>query len=192
MEFGTAIDLYGDRAVVGGHGYVSDSSAYLLRYENGIWFEERRCRGSDSSSWHSYGSAVALGPDFIFVGARAYVDLANPCVPQTTNCAPGVIYVHTVESVFERGDVDESGTVNVADAVLLLAYLFPPAGSVIEISCDDAADANADGSLSILDVVTLLAALFPVSPTMPTTLPAPTGGCGAAPLLGCSSFSGCP
>ena len=58
---------------------------------------------------------------------------------------------------FRRGFINNDTTVNVADAVFLLAYLF--AGGP-EPGCLLAADINADGTVNIADAVSLLAYLF--------------------------------
>lgn len=60
-------------------------------------------------------------------------------------------------ALFRRGDVDDSGTVNLTDAVVILGALFqgkeqPP--------CIDAADTNDDGTVNLTDGIYLLGSLF--------------------------------
>ena len=58
--------------------------------------------------------------------------------------------------VFVRGDSNGDGSVDVADAVLSLGYLF--LGETVQ--CLDAADVSDDGNINIADPVSLLNALF--------------------------------
>jgi hypothetical protein len=88
---------------------------------------------------------------------------------------------------FRRGDANADGTLNLADAIGVLEYLFlrgqaPP--------CGKAADADDDGRLTVLDTVTLVLHLFGGR----ETLPEPFRACGADPSadrLGCESFPPC-
>jgi hypothetical protein len=91
---------------------------------------------------------------------------------------------------FIRGECNGDALVNIADAISLLAYLFP-SGPPPVLPCVDACDANDDAALNIADAVALLGALFG-SPTIP--LPPPTV-CGLDPLpdvLDCASAAACP
>lgn len=68
---------------------------------------------------------------------------------------------------FVRGDVNQDGTVDIADAVRCLGYLFAGERSVAE--CLDAADVNDSGLVDIADPISLLGYLFakaapPVAP----------------------------
>ena len=77
-------------------------------------------------------------------------------------------------------------TINVADAITTLAYLFTGG----TIPCDNAADSNDDGTLNIADAIALLGYLF--SGTTPP--PPPFPDCGIDPTvdaLECESFDGC-
>lgn len=57
---------------------------------------------------------------------------------------------------FIRGDVDESGKHDLADAIRILGYLFTDK----DIGCLDAADVNDDGGVNLADPIALLAYLF--------------------------------
>ncbi|MEM7166481.1 MAG: hypothetical protein AAF581_13530 [Planctomycetota bacterium] len=81
----------------------------------------------------------------------------------------------TVDNTFIRGDSNRDASVNIADAVNTLTFLFNDSGP---LPCVDAADANDDGSVDIADPVATLAVLF--GSTI-TTLPPPYPGVGEDP-----------
>ncbi|MCA8961393.1 MAG: hypothetical protein KDC38_12805 [Planctomycetes bacterium] len=88
---------------------------------------------------------------------------------------------------FVRGDANQDGTIDVADAVTELGALF--LGETT--SCWSALDANDDGSANVADVVALLAYAFDGASNPPSPFP----GCGDDPSddpLTCSAFAGCP
>ena len=76
---------------------------------------------------------------------------------------------------FLRGDVNGSGTVNLADGVALLTALFASG----PISCLDAGDVNDDGSNNVADVVALLSFLFQAG----SPPPAPFSHLGTDPTI---------
>ena len=75
--------------------------------------------------------------------------------------------------MFRRGDGNDDGTFDIADAVAILSYLF--AGGVVP--CIDAADANDDGAIDIADAIAILSHLFGGA----GDLPPPFGSCGVDP-----------
>ena len=87
---------------------------------------------------------------------------------------------------FIRGDANDDGGFNIADAIFILNALFVTGSP--EISCKDAADANADGGNNIADAIYVLTALFSMGPPPPAPHPA----CGAAELMGCDIYNSCP
>ena len=56
-----------------------------------------------------------------------------------------------------RGDTDQSGDVNLTDAIRVLGFLFLGDD---DLPCEDAADANDDGALNLTDPVAILSFLF--------------------------------
>lgn len=90
--------------------------------------------------------------------------------------------------VFVRGDANADGSINIADPVWILSYLFAMGAPS---ACADSADGNDDGSLDIADPVAILGHLF----AMQGPLPAPHPACGTDPTadpIGCSAFAPCP
>ncbi|MGE3163411.1 MAG: dockerin type I repeat-containing protein [Planctomycetota bacterium] len=87
-----------------------------------------------------------------------------------------------------RGDCNADGTVNVADAVRILSFLF---GGAVAPPCADACDCNDDGVVNIADAIAKLGFLFGAG----APPPAPSPNCGLDPTadaLGCGSFPPCP
>jgi formylglycine-generating enzyme required for sulfatase activity len=92
-------------------------------------------------------------------------------------------------AVFQRGDANADGTVNISDAITVLGFLF--LGSPAALQCEDAADVDDSGALNITDPVYLLGFLFLGGPAPP----APHGKCGPDPTadaLDCAAFPPCP
>jgi hypothetical protein len=89
---------------------------------------------------------------------------------------------------FRRGEINHDGTLDVADPVRILGFLY--LGDPAEIPCEKAADINDDGDLDLDDPIALLNSLFASGPK-----PAyPYGECGLDPtedLLTCNSDPAC-
>jgi hypothetical protein len=69
----------------------------------------------------------------------------------------------------EPGDANADGTVNIADPVAILAYLFA-SGS---LRCPGVAEVNGDGRLNMADPVYILQHLFAQGPPLPSDGPYP-------------------
>ncbi len=89
---------------------------------------------------------------------------------------------------FKRGDANADATIDIADGIFILSYLFAQGPSP---SCEDAADANDDEIVDISDPTYILQNLFASGPPMPP----PSPGCGMDPAgdaLGCVRYEHCP
>ncbi len=89
---------------------------------------------------------------------------------------------------FIRGDANNNGGLEIADAIFLLTYLFlagtPPV-------CEDSADVNDDGGVSISDPIYELSYLFTGGPPPPD--PGPSCGEDSTPdPIGCDGDTTCP
>ena len=92
-------------------------------------------------------------------------------------------------TVFVRGDIDQSGTLDISDPIYLLAWLILPGNP--QPVCRDAADLDDSGSLDISDAIGLLAWLFVPGTPEPYT---PFLQCGPDPTmdgLDCSCSAAC-
>lgn len=86
---------------------------------------------------------------------------------------------------FDRGDCNDDGNYDIADAITLLDNLFLGG----DVNCDDACDGNDDELKDIADPVYFLSSLFiggPMPPGNGTCAPDPTEG-----TLGCDVFNSC-
>jgi hypothetical protein len=89
---------------------------------------------------------------------------------------------------FRRGDADGSGSIEIADAVFALEYLFTGGPAP---ACFAATDSSDDGSIDVGDPILFLSSLFAGG----GALPAPYPDCGPDPTpdsLGCAKPSICP
>ena len=73
--FGIAVDIEGDRAVVGAwlddhSGLTNAGAAYVFERVEGVWVETEKLTASDAEEFDSFGGAVALSGDHLLIGAR--------------------------------------------------------------------------------------------------------------------------
>lgn len=101
--------------------------------------------------------AVRTGADFDNDSPSAWVQSAS------VGGTPGELI-----PTFVRGNANNDGSLNVADPVFILAYLFQGG---LEPRCLDAADADDNGSVNVADVVVILNHLFVGSPPPSTPHP---------------------
>lgn len=92
--------------------------------------------------------------------------------------------------LFQRGDADDNGAIEITDAIATLGYLFLGSDTP---HCLDAADADDNGGIEITDAVATLGYLF-LGNDPPVT---PFERCGVdlrqeVPELGCESYLSCP
>lgn len=102
---------------------------------------------------------------------------------------PGPVwsFATSVADLFQRGNSDGFGGMNISDAVFILGHLFL---GLKGPSCRDAADANDDGVLDLTDGIFILSFLFLGGPPPPT----PFESCGPDPTedsLSCDAFPPC-
>jgi hypothetical protein len=120
----------------------------------------------------------------------------NPVPPPTTNLAVtdtsagiapiqenGIVQIVSTSPTFKRGLANSDGTVDLADAIFLLSYLFSGGAAPL---CFDAADITDDGGIDISDAIRLINFLFADGP--PPEHPYP--GCGVD--LTVDAFPACP
>ena len=101
----------------------------------------------------------------LFVGDQFGSILIEDCTPENPGGGGG-----GTADVFVRGDANADGTVNVADTIFMLDYLF--LGTSI-LSCEDAGDTNDDGRVNISDSMYTLSFLFMGGAEIPAPYPEP-------------------
>lgn len=104
---------------------------------------------ADSPAIDAGSDVVKLGVDFDGA-SRPYGAAPDAGAFEFTDAAPAVA-VHV-------GDVNADATINIADAIALLAHLFGGTGT--DPACRAACDVNNDGKLDIADSVRVLGYLF--------------------------------
>jgi len=119
---------------------------------------------------------------------RTSIRLRSPNSP--TVSVPVTVEVHRPVGLpaFLRGDPNDDGRVDIADAVAILNCLFGGEGECTK--CPDAADGNDDGQVNIADAVYLLSFLF-ANGSQP---PRPFDACGIDPTpdeLGSCMYEHC-
>lgn len=132
------------------------------------------------------GCLVKTDPAGCFSGALDDVRLFTYALPQEEVRA--LAGLEPEEVIFRRGDSNDDASLDIADAVFILRYLFLGAGN---LSCMEAADANDDGRVDIADAVRILGFLFLGG----EDLPVPSSMCGTdgpgSPDLGCDEQVAC-
>ena len=91
------------------------------------------------------------------------------------------------ETAYQRGDANSDGSLDIADAIHTLAYLF---GNGVTLSCMKTGDANDDGAVDISDAIALLSHLFGGTAPLPEPFPV----CGTDPTpdeLTCEAYPAC-
>jgi hypothetical protein len=135
-------------------------------------------------SWPGEGNQTAdpelvdpAGHDFRLQATSTCIDAGDPAAPADadgTRADMGALpHLQSGPPRFRRGDVNGDSSIDIADPVGTLLYLF--AGN--DLPCARAADSDGDGIVGLTDVIRLLAYLF--RDGLP---PAPPGsGCGTDP-----------
>ncbi len=144
------------------------------------------CLDAGDNSAVPAGMTTDLSGGPRFIDDPAVVDSGSGLAPLVDFGAYEGSVIPPSAPLFVRGDANRSGSVNLADAINILTYLF--SGGSAE--CLSALDTNDNGSLSIGDAVFLLSYMFQGA----VSLGAPFPACGIDPtpdLLGCDTCVPC-
>ncbi|MEM8711963.1 MAG: hypothetical protein AAGG01_13505, partial [Planctomycetota bacterium] len=105
-RFGRAVAAFGDRIAFGAPGEASSATGvggsasnnsmpgagavYVFRFVGGAWAQEAFIKASNTDAGDGFGTALALGPDILVVGAPEEASSSTiPYVGETLNDAPG-------------------------------------------------------------------------------------------------------
>jgi hypothetical protein len=136
---------------------------------------------------------IRFAEDVTPVGSPIVIvdDEGNSRRPRTRDLflAPGI------RRCFIRADANSDAGFDIADAIIILLYLFGQE----ELNCMDAGDVNDDGAVDIADSIHLLGYLFAAGPPPPPPFPGPqheetTDACATDPTadrLGCDRYGPC-
>lgn len=167
---GALIDFVGIVFLDAGMGYQMNTARYELL-------------GMDETAVLDFCDTLGAPP----VATIIVVDSVNSRIPVQTS---GAIDIAGFD--FVRGDCDLSGSVNLADVILIFNFLFPQGGSPPMFQCMGACDTNDDDTYNLSDPVFLLNATFG-QPPIPLVAPYPD--CGPDPTpgpFGCDNPTSCP
>jgi hypothetical protein len=114
------------------------------------------------------GSYVALSSGGVLHGAALVPQSGALDLPVTASGVPGtadlvvtgqnlVPYTTTIQVIALIGDADNSGAIDISDAVYLIAYIFSGGSAPVPL---EAGDANCDTTCDVSDVVFLIAYVF--------------------------------
>jgi hypothetical protein len=129
--FGHAISINGDRVVVGAFGDddagSASGSAYVFRYDGGVWVEEAKLTASDAAAYDWFGYAVSISGDRVVVGAyrddeagvhsgSAYVFMHRSCIPDVkANGSDGPVTISQSDTLSVTIALNAAGNTDNAD-----------------------------------------------------------------------------
>ncbi len=155
--FGCAVAVQGDQALIGAYGddpqATNAGAAYLfIRESDGIWRQHAKFTASDGQSYDRFGESVAMDGSWAVIGApydddsgtdagSAYIfrvgpDWSGNGVPDLCECP---------------GDIDFSGSIDLADLSALLTRFGASAGTSYEDG-----DLDGDTDVDLADLSALL------------------------------------
>lgn len=123
-----------------------------------------------------------------FVQVDGLLDVACGSLCGTAGCISDAVLEACVVD-YVRGDTNDDGNVDVADAVTLLGQLFVP--GTPPATCEAAGDTNDGSGVDISDAIYLLSFLF-VAGSPPPAAPFPDCGPTVPGGLSCVLFTSCP
>jgi hypothetical protein len=188
----------------GCHGASQPTSSYDLTSYKSLFgsgnqaFNLRTCDITPGDPSASY-LIEKLGPS-PRVGARMPTNLPTLTDPEvlvlSTWILEGALMDAAPATPFSRGDVSESGAIDISDPIAIINFLF--LGLVDKLTCREAADVNNDGGVDVSDPVALLNWLFQAGPPPAAPGPPEMGPCGFDPDapgsagdLGCETYGQC-
>ncbi|MEM7168322.1 MAG: hypothetical protein AAF581_22945 [Planctomycetota bacterium] len=167
FHVGVVLDIFGGISLPAGSGYTLDVATY-----DGL------AAGTTNLTLCDTLGNPPISAWVVFGGVTEVPTKQHGSLTVTTSGQPA----------FVRGDCNDDGTFNIADAITALGVLF---GGTATSDCDDACDSNNDGSFNIADAIAKLGALFSggADPAAPFPM------CGTetdVDTLTCDQFQNCP
>jgi len=154
---------------------TAQGDSVVLTWANEIDYDEIEVREGDAVRLTLPGDATEALLENQSEGTHSYTVVGRRGMFYSVKSSCMVVIGGAELEVFYRGEANQDGKVNIADAVALLGYLF---GGAPEPECPDAVDCNDDGKVNVADAIALLGYLFGGV----GALPEPAGGiCGPDP-----------
>ena len=204
-----AVAVEGRFALVGAFSksdlWSQAGAAYLFRRDGVVWQQVAAIIDVDPAPQEYFGFSVALGGNTAIVGspddtesgfaagaAHLYAvsalddcnrnGVADGCDIDggTSDDVNGNGVPDECDPIFRRGDANQDQSLDIADPILLLGFLFADDS----VGCPAALDANDDEGVDIADAILILDHLFggpPLPPPHPDCGIDPTGGALACP-----------
>jgi len=181
-----------DAVSEGGHATIhssilwndSTSIAHDARSSVEISFSDIGASDGDAGRWPGDGN-IAADPRFVSIlDGDLRLTPASPCIGagRDESDMGAIAFAGVPGVVFLRADTNESGRVDISDAIATLTFLFLGGP---DPACHDRMDANDDGRLDLTDGVFTLEFLFFRGAAPPPPFPAP-GRDPSADALSCS------
>ncbi len=133
--------------------------------------------GATSSTYSTTATATSDGVYDCAVTADCATAISDPATVTTELCG----------AIMQRGDANNDGTGNIADAIFIINWQFVGGPSL----CMQAMDANDDETVNVADVIYLISYNFTGGPAPQPPFPA----CGIDPTPGaltCDTYTACP
>jgi len=194
-----------------GVGINNDQMTPTVAY-NDVWDNT----GGDYNNTASLAGSISADPQFVNPNSGDFhLQAGSPCIdagrptnapledidlnvrPQCRDYDMGIDEYVYPSVKFKRGDTNFSGSVNIADAVCILSYLFGSGASSVDCKdrytrCKNAFDSNSDGTVNLADAIKVLGHLFGNT----GDLPEPFKNCGNGSAkynlgCGCEDYSPC-
>lgn len=141
-KFGSSIDLSGEYAIIGCHGYTGSTGHGFLYVdtENDGWIQTARLEASDGDTGAEIGFAAAIDGNHLVLGAPRQDDTA------------GAAYLYELDRSLQYGDTNKDGSIDILDLILVIAQWgdCPNAPA----PCDG--DINRTGRVDIEDLLAVL------------------------------------
>ncbi len=156
-----------------------------LKWTNRITYDAIRVVRDGAQVASLPGDTTTFDEPLPAVGLYSYEVVA---IMEGEASGPVSCTLEVIEVLFRRGDSNSDGSIDIADPIFVLGYLFRDAAPP---GCLEAANVNDDSALDIADVVYMLSYIFrSMSPPRP-----PFPACGVDPdpttSIGCLDFPPC-
>lgn len=144
-NFGYSVELKGDtlvasdcREIVGADVTLQNGPTHVFHRLDGEWVRVQRLTASDITQSDLFGSSMAIEGDTILTSATLHAAGYT-----------GAVYVHDLNSLMHRGDLDNDGAVTAEDLAIFIDVLLKRDTALLHVA---RADMNCSGDVDGRDV----------------------------------------